>query len=163
MRKIYRQILATFKPKPRLSISQWSDQFRYIARGTGPEPGRWKTARAPYTREIMDVFNSPENMVVVMASSQVGKTEIALNIMGYYMVEDPSPIMYLMPTDGMANDFSKTRVETTIQATPVLRNLFSNSKDSDNTIELKKFTSGYLAIYGAQSPTKLSSNRATAY
>ena len=157
MRKIYRQILATFKPKPRLSISQWSDQFRYIARGTGPEPGRWKTARAPYTREIMDVFNSPENMVVVMASSQVGKTEIALNIMGYYMVEDPSPIMYLMPTDGMANDFSKTRVETTIQATPVLRNLFSNSKDSDNTIELKKFTSGYLAIYGAQSPTKLSS------
>lgn len=105
----------------------------------------------------MDVFNSSENMIVVMASSQVGKTEIALNIMGYYMAEDPSPIMYLLPTDGFASDFSKTRIEPSIKATPVLRDLFVNCKDSDNTIELKTFASGYLAIYGSQSPTKLSS------
>lgn len=138
--EILNNIFATLKPKPRLTISQWADQNRYLARGTSPEPGRWRTARSPYTREIMDVFNTTANIVVVCASSQVGKTEIALNILGFYMHEDPSPTMYLMPTDGNAQDFSKTRVEPTIQASPALSNLFKYSKDSDNTIELKQFS-----------------------
>lgn len=155
--EIRNNIFSTLKPKPRLTISQWADQHRYLARGTSPEPGRWRTSRAPYTREIMDVFNTTANIVVVCASSQVGKTEIALNILGFYMHEDPSPIMYLMPTDGNAQDFSKTRVEQTIQASPVLNNLFKYSKDSDNTIELKQFSGGYVAIYGASTPTKLAS------
>ena len=46
-----------------------------------------------------------------MAGSQVGKTEIALNFMGYYIHQDPSPIMYLLPNDGLSEDFSKTRIQ----------------------------------------------------
>lgn len=157
-RNIYHNFISACKPKPKLTISQWADQHRYIARGTSPEPGRWQTHRTPYTREIMDIFNSAANLVVVCASSQVGKTEIGLNILGFYMEEDPSSIMYLMPTEGMANDFSKTRIEPMIKASPVLKKLFSgNTRDSDNTIELKTFPSGYVAIYGASTPTKLAS------
>lgn len=156
--KIFTAALSVFKPKPVLTISEWADQYRYIARGTGPEPGRWKTSRAPYTREMMDMFNTAANLVVVMASSQVGKTEIALNMMAFYMAEDPSAIMYLMPTEGMASDFSKTRVDPTIKASEALIGLFKqNAKKTDNTIELKTFPSGYLALYGASTPTKLAS------
>lgn len=156
-RKILHDAFAILKPKPRLTVSQWADEHRYIARGTTPEPGRWKTSRAPYTREIMDIFNSSVNLVVVCASSQVGKTEIGLNVLGFFMAEDPSSIMYLMPTEGTANDFSKTRIQPTIDASPALKELFANSKDSDNTIELKTFAGGYVAIYGASTPTKLAS------
>jgi phage terminase large subunit GpA-like protein len=74
------------------------------------------------------------------------------------MSEDSSSLMYLMPTEGAANDFSKTRIEPMIKASPVLKELFSgNTRDSDNTIELKTFPSGYVAIYGASTPTKLAS------
>lgn len=158
MKIILSAILLGLKPKPKLTISQWADEYRYIARGTSPEPGRWQTSRTPYVREIMDSFNQRTNTVVVMASSQVAKTEIGLNIAGYYMHEDPSPIMYLMPTDGLAEDFSKTRIQKTIDDTPVLRKLFkNNSRDGDNTISLKAFPGGYITIHGANTPTKLSS------
>lgn len=158
MNEILSNILLGLKPKPKLTISQWADEYRYIARGTSPEPGRWQTSRTPYAREIMDCFNTQVNTVVVMASSQVAKTEIGLNIAGYYIYEDPSPIMYLLPTDGLAEDFSKTRIQKTIDDTPVLKKLFNNnSRDSDNTISLKTFPGGYITIHGANTPTKLSS------
>lgn len=157
-RAIAQAMVAIAKPQPKLTISQWADEFRYIARGTGPEPGRWRTSRAPYSQEIMDEFNRDCNLVVFMAGSQVGKTEIALNFMGYYIHQDPSPIMYLLPNDGLSEDFSKTRIQKTIDDTPVLSKLFSNkSRDGDNTISLKNFTGGYLTIHGATTPGKLAS------
>lgn len=146
------------KPKPQLTISQWADQYRFIARGTGPEAGQWRTSRAPYSREIMDIFNTDVQMVVFMASSQVGKTEIALNLMGFFIDQDPSPQMYLLPTDGIAEDFSKTRIQKNIDDTPVLAKLFSSkSRDGDNTIGLKNFAGGFVTIHGANTPTKLAS------
>lgn len=156
--RVIKAFLSVLKPEPDLTISQWADNYRYIARGTSPEPGRWKTSRTPYAREIMDTFNTDASIIVVMASSQVAKTEIGLNIMSYYMDKDPSPIMYLLPTDDLANDFSKTRIDKTIRETPVLSKMFSHAtRDSDNTIGLKNFPGGYITIHGASTPTKLSS------
>lgn len=156
--RVIKAYLGVLKPEPDLTVSQWADNYRYIARGTSPEPGRWKTSRTPYAREIMDTFNTDASIVVVMASSQVAKTEIGLNIMCYYMDKDPSPIMYLLPTDDLANDFSKTRIDKTIRETPALSKMFSTAtRDSDNTIGLKNFPGGYITIHGASTPTKLSS------
>ncbi len=158
MYKIASAFIDILKPQPRLLISEYADQYRFIARGTGPEPGKWRTSRAPYSRDIMDEFNGDCDLVVFMAGSQVGKTEIALNVMSYYISQDPSPIMYLLPTDGLAEDFSKTRIQKTIDDTPTLRNLFSSkSRDGDNTISLKLFSGGYITIHGASTPTKLAS------
>lgn len=42
-------------------------------------------------------------MVVMKLGSQVGKTEMLLNTLGYYIDYELSPIMYLMPTQ----DFTK--------------------------------------------------------
>ena len=37
--------------------------------------------------------------VVVMSSSQVGKSEALNNCVGYYIDQDPAPIMVVMPTE----------------------------------------------------------------
>ena len=97
-------------------------------------------------------------MVIFMVSSQAGKTKIALNLMGFYIGPDPSPIMYLLPTDGIAEDFSKTRIQANIDATPALKELCgSNIRDGSNTIELKQFPGGYISIHGANTLAKLAS------
>jgi len=45
-----------------------------------PNPGKWRTERAEYQRAIMDAFNDPAvERIVVMTSSQVGKTELLNN------------------------------------------------------------------------------------
>lgn len=62
------------KPLPKTSVSQWADDYRMLSQGLSAEPGRWKTSRAPYQKEIMDAFTQPGiNRVVVKSASQVGK------------------------------------------------------------------------------------------
>ena len=79
----------TFKPPPDLKLSEWSDRYRKLSPESSAEAGQWNTSRAEYQREIMDTFNDPNiERIVVMTSSQVGKTEIILNAIGYYIDQD---------------------------------------------------------------------------
>src|SRR4051812_1949712 len=93
----------TLKRQPRLTISQWADQERRLSPEASAEPGRWNTSRAEYQRGIMDAVSDPSvHTVVVMSSAQVGKTEVLLNTVGYYIDQDPSPILVVQPTLEMA-------------------------------------------------------------
>jgi phage terminase large subunit GpA-like protein len=101
------------------------------------EPGRWRTSRTPYMREPMDEITNPDcESVVVMASSQVGKTELCLNTMGYFVHQDPSPILLVEPTLDIAEAYSKDRLAPMIRDTEVLCALIADvkSRDSGNTI-----------------------------
>lgn len=44
------------QPPPEMTLSQWADKFRRLSAGSSAEPGRWKTAKAPYQKEIMDAI-----------------------------------------------------------------------------------------------------------
>lgn len=62
------------KPLPKTSVSEWADDYRVLSSGISSEPGRWRTSRAPYQREIMNSFTQPGiNRVVVKSASQIGK------------------------------------------------------------------------------------------
>ena len=97
--------------------------------------------------------------VVVMSSAQVGKSEILLNVMGYFMDQDPAPMLMLQPTLSMAESFSKDRVAPMISATPALTALVKDPKarDSSNTLLHKKFPGGHVTLCGANSPSSLAS------
>lgn len=109
----------------------------------------------------MDACNNPAvHTITWMSSSQVGKTEVLLNIIGYYIAHDPSPMLCLQPTQKpMAEDFSKDRLATMIRDTPRLRGLVGDakSKSSGNTILHKSFPGGHITIGGANSPSGLAS------
>lgn len=147
-------------PPPKLTISEWADRYRKLSRETSAEPGQWRTDRAPYQREIMDSISDPKiEMVVVMSSSQVGKSEIINNTIGYYIDVDPCPMLLVQPTIESAEDYSKRRIAPMIRDTEVLAAKVSDSKtrDSNNTILMKSFPGGFLAIGGANSPAGLAS------
>lgn len=162
---------SVFKPKVWLSGSAWADENRMIAPGTSPEPGRWSTDRVAYLREILDVCTdrTTSHIALVMAS-QVGKSEVLLNIAGYYIHQDPAAILLVQPTDGLAEKFSKKRLGPTIAASPVLRDLVSEvvvndgdgksrkKKKSDETITQKSFPGGSLTLTGAETEGGLSSD-----
>jgi phage terminase large subunit GpA-like protein len=47
----------------------------------------------------MDSFNDPDiQRIVFMKSAQVGATEVLLNVIGYYIDQDPSPMLIMQPT-----------------------------------------------------------------
>lgn len=124
------------EPPKEMTVSEWADAYRYLSPEASAEPGKWRTSRAEYQRGIMDAFSDPQvHTVVVMSSAQVGKTELLLSIIGYYIHQDPSPILVLQPTLEMAQTFSKDRLAKMLRDTPVLRGKVKDprSRDSGNT------------------------------
>ena len=148
------------KPLPKTSVSQWADNYRMLSSGISAEPGKWKTSRAPYQKDIMNAFTEPGiHRVVVKSSSQIGKSDMMNNVIGRFAHLDPCAIMMIQPTIDMAQDYSKTRIAPMIRDTKVLNNLFYDvkSRDANNTILSKVFLGGRLIMCGANSPAGLAS------
>jgi len=157
---LFRRIAKIIAPPPVLKISEWADRYRRLSPEASAEPGQWNTDRAPYQKEIMNAVNDNEcSDIIIMSSAQVGKTEIILNILGYYIDYDPAPIMVIQPTLEMAQTFSKDRLAPMIRDTPVLKSKVrdARSKVSENTILHKKFPGGHITIVGANSAAGLAS------
>lgn len=145
---------------PKQTVSQWADAKRMIAQGTGPEPGRWRTDRTPYLREPMDTAGDIDTEITVLKmSSQVGKTEVLVNVSGYFIEQDPAPQMLVLPTLELADSFSTKRFTPTIEASPALfdRVGASESRATSNTIREKSYPGGDIVFAGANSPASLAS------
>lgn len=159
-KKLFQKLMKSFATPPDMTVSEWADTYRVLSPESSAEPGRWRTDRAPYQKEIMDAVSDDRcYKVVIMSSAQVGKSEIILNMIGYHIDYDPAPIMYVLPTDSMAATFSKDRVSPMIRDTPSLQQKVNDvkSRDSGNTIYHKKFSGGHLTFIGANAPSQLAS------
>ena len=107
---------------------------------------------------IMRAFTEPGiEEINIISCSQIGKTEIILNLIGYFSHQDPSPILVVQPTIEMAEAFSKERLAPMIRDTPILRELYPDpkSRSSGNTLRKKEFPGGYVQLAGANSPAGL--------
>ena len=157
---LFSLIAKTLAPPPKMTVSQWADNYRKLSPEASSEPGQWHTSRAEFQREIMDCANDPvgEN-IAIMSSAQVGKTEILLNIIAYFIDYEPSSIMLVQPTIEMAEAFSKDRLAPMIRDTTKLSGKIGDprSRDSENTILHKKFAGGHITMAGANSPASLAS------
>lgn len=147
-------------PAPRISLSEWADQHRVLSRVASAEPGRWMTARAEYQRGIMDAISDPTvRTVVFMKSAQVGATEILCNTVGYYMDQDPAPILVVQPNLDMAKAWSTDRLKPMLQESRTLRGKVAESgrRHSGDAMLHKEFPGGHLTIVGANSAAGLAS------
>lgn len=141
-----------------MTVAEWADTFRYLPRESSAKPGKYRSDFAPYQREPQESFNDPTvSATVLMWASQVGKTELMNNAVGYFIHADPSPILVVQPTTEMAESWSKERLAPTIRDTPVLAPLVKDprSRDSGNTTAMKSFPGGNIAIVGANAPSGL--------
>src|SRR4030066_1437928 len=83
-----------FAPPPEMTTSQWADEYRYVA--SGPFPGKWRTDRAPQSKEPMDASSDPdvEGLVIVKPTRSSG-TEIINCHIGRRIPLDPSESLYV--------------------------------------------------------------------
>src|SRR5262252_3482644 len=148
------------RPPSKLRLSEWADRYRILSSESSAEPGQWMTSKAPYERAIMDAISDPFcSRVVVQKASQVGITDSAiLNPVGYFMDQDPCPMLVVQPTIELAEAFSTDRLQPMLRDSPRLKGLVaeSRSRDSQNTMRRKAFKGGYIALGGANSAASLS-------
>jgi phage terminase large subunit GpA-like protein len=151
---------AAIRPDPKLTVDEWADQKRILTPDSSKEPGQWRTDRVPHARAIMGSLSpsDPCTEVTLVAGTQVAKTEIGNNFVGFVIDVSPAPMMMTLPTSNVAKRNSKTRLAKMIDAMPCLREKISeNSRDSANSATLKQFPGGVLVIAGANSAAELKS------
>lgn len=158
--KVYKTLAKTWRPPPDLQIDSWSDQYRKLSSESSAEPGQWRTDRVPFQREIMKVINDPNvEEVTFIKSAQVGATELLLNTIGYFIDQEPAPILVMQPTLAMAQTFSKDRLAPMLRDTTKLRGKVKDprTRDGENTTLHKKFPGGHITVVGANSSSGLRS------
>jgi len=94
--------------------------------------------------------------VTVMACTQLMKTELLLNVIGYFIHQDPSPILVVQPTVALAETYSKDRLDPMLRDSPSLHGIINEKKrESGNKILHKQFPGGHVTMVGANAPGDL--------
>lgn len=117
-------------------------------------PGPWSNDVTPYLVGVMDEFNNYETeKIVFVKPTQIGGTEALQNMIGYIVMQDPSPTMIVYPTDTLAKSVSKNRLQPMLRATPEIAKKFD---ENSSLLELQ-FDGMYLSLVGSNSPSELAS------
>lgn len=149
-----------FTPPDDLTVSQWAAKYRILTSEASAEAGLWRNSRTPYLREVMDAFTDANvQHIVMVAASQVGKTECELNIVGYIIDQDPGSILYVHPTDGDAKEFSRLRIDPMFRESPSLKKKIVQTakRNAANTVKQKSYPGGILTLCGSTEAHALAS------
>ena len=147
------------QPDPDLSVWEWADENRVLDQMSSA-PGKWRTNKTPYLREIMESLSprSPIQKVTFMKGAQIGASEAANNFIGAVMAIFNGPMLAVFPSISLAERNSKQRINPMIESTPSIfqkvqgKNLSGKRGDS---LLLKDFKGGSLVLAGANSPAGL--------
>lgn len=95
--------------------------------------------------------------ITVMSCTQLLKSSLLENVIGYVAHLNPAPILLVEPKDEAIQAFAKERVGPMIRATPELRGLIGDprTRRADDTMTFRRFPGGFLALVAAGSPTNL--------
>ena len=152
------------KPDPLLTVSEWADRYRMLSSRAAAEPGRYRTRRTPYMKEIMDALSPghPAQRIVFMKAAQVGATEAGNCLIGFIIHQAPGPVLAVQPTVELAKRNSRQRIDPLIEESPALRRRVkpARSRDAGNTMLSKEFAGGILIMTGANSAVGLRSTPA---
>ena len=157
----YAAMARALAPRKPLTVSQWADLERRLSSKGSAQAGQWRTDANPPLREPMDCMSARSTVreVVLMYPVQLGKTEVAINVLGYCMDHDPGPVMVCLPGEVSMNKWVAQKLNPAIEETHAMRCALTSvaSRDSSNTRTFKDFAGGQLYIEHAGSPSRLKS------
>ncbi len=127
--------------------ADWAIKYRQMGK---PFPGPWTFKHHPWLKEMHD-SEAPRN--IGQKAAQMGYTELLLNWTFYNIDILRESVLYILPTDSDASDFSSSRFDPALEASPHLRNLFQDVKN----VGLKRAGTSSLYVRGSRSRSKLKS------
>lgn len=120
------------------------------------------STKTPYLCELMDNLSPSSSCVqtTCLKGAQIGASEAALNGVGFHMDASPCSMLYVLPDRKTAEEFSKQRIDTLIEACPSLREKVPSAqkRGGGNTKLSKQFPGGLLRFGWAGSAASLGSS-----
>lgn len=141
-------------PPPRLSLSGWAKKYAVLSKETSASQGKFRAFA--YQNGIMDAVTDPAvETITVMKSARVGYTKILDHVAGFFIHQDPSPLLIVQPRVEDAEDYSTSEIAPMLRDTPVLAEIAGDlkAKDSNQRILKRVFKNGAsITFVGANSP-----------
>lgn len=141
-------------PARNLTLSEWAELYLYNP-PSNSNSGKFSVHRAPYQIEVMDALTPGNGIkeVVFMSGSQTGKTTIAICWQGFTFHINPQNFISYQPTEALAKIYAGSKVNPTIECTPVLNEIFQKGNGKNN-LTSKEYKGGCSSEYkGAASAT----------
>lgn len=147
---------------PEQSVSDFISRCRIMPPGT-PFPGPVDLKLTPHAIEWMDNMSpySPIQRQVILKASQIAATFAIECIIGYWMREFPTAIMYLSATKELLEKWGTKRLEPMIDSIGMREKIIEHAetqfgrksrRTGDKTFS-KQFIGGFLEMASAQSPS----------
>jgi len=147
--------LKHLRPPENLLVSEWAEKYRVLDAKSSAIPGKWSNEVTPYLVGIMDEFNNVETEEIIFVKpTQVGGTETLQNMLGYVVMQDPSPCMIVYPTDTLAESVSENRLQPMFLNSPELKKRYKVRESSRLELQCEGM---YISLSGANSPSSLAS------
>ncbi len=156
-RDLQRRVLRLWAPPPRESVSQWVEA-NIVLPESAAKPGAQDLDVTPWQREVLEAANDPRvEKIALMWAVQLAKTQLILNLIGYRIIKDPCPMLFLQPGQEDCEDFSKERLQPMFEDSPALRARVGvqKSRTTSTTILRKDFPGGFVGLVGVNAPRGL--------
>jgi phage terminase large subunit GpA-like protein len=144
----------SFEPIP--SVEEWAERNVILPRHVSTMPGYYRAIS--YQHGFYEAIDDPTvEVIVLMTSSQVGKSEFLVVAALYFACADPSRILFVQPKDEAAFEFKDERFTPVIENSPGVREELAGyfgQKGYDTEGNLT-FPGGFINFKGAGSPTNL--------
>jgi phage terminase large subunit GpA-like protein len=146
-----------YRPTPRQTVVQWAEaNLKLTARQT-EHPGPYSTSVRPYVREPLECWKDSGVVEMTLCwGSQTSKTTTLMAGLAWLIDTEPSPALWLMPTENLARSFSKSRWMPMLEDCPAMVAHFPSDKDKLTHLE-QHFDRSTLTFVGSNSPANLAS------
>lgn len=133
-------LVPLMRPVPQTPV-EWADENFYLSSESSYQEGRWETL--PFQVAMLNAMGNDEIRTVnVIKSARVGYSKMLIAASAYQIEHKRRNILILLPTDGAAQGFMKSQVETMIRDVPSVYDLapWYGKKHRDNTLDTKRFS-----------------------
>ena len=140
----------------RVSLSRWIETTLRLPDNVSALPGSVRLW--PYQPGIADAISDPLiERVTLVKSVRVGFTTLLTGAIGSYVVNEPSPILAMLPTEADARDYMVMDIEPIFEATPALQGALGHADEEGGrkTLLCRRFAGGSLKIVMRSPPRNL--------
>lgn len=148
--------LRSLIPPPRIELSDWIERAIVLPDDVSSLPGAVRLY--PFQRGIADAISDPSiTRVSVLKSARVGYTTLLVGAIANHVVNDPAPILAVLPTEDDCRRLVVADLEPIFAASPVLAGTISGDRKvkSRNTMLSRRFAGGSLKVVAAKAPRNL--------
>ncbi len=151
----YSAFVRGVRPPEVLKYSEWVAEYIRLP-STSAVSGKYKPWK--FQRLILDAIGDPTiPEVTVQKPTRIGYTRLLCSALAADMVNDPTSVIFVTPTDDDADETVKDEIEPTFTESPEVAHLMTSGRYANgDTLRNRKFQGGgSLKVRSARAPRNL--------